>query len=157
MADQELTFRITCDPYSFVMRVFYSKWKPFLLTAMDFDTVTRFSEFRNHLPISEKVLTSNLRELEQDGLIIRSVYPEVPPRVEYQLTELGKSVIPILKTMYDWGWHEMKRRGMPIDPVGEMWHGYREPDPVLMNTPYKKIPDLEDYMQEISEEPDTSE
>lgn len=144
MEEKKLVFRITSDPYSFAMRTFFSKWKPFLLTAMDFDGSTRFCDFCSHLPISEKVLTENLRALEKDGLITRTIYPEVPPRTEYSLTDLGRSVIPILKIMYDWSWHEMKRRGLPIDPVGEMWHGYREKDPVLMNTPYKKLRPLEE-------------
>ena len=126
------------DPYSFVMRVFCTKWKPVLIKAINFDESTRFNRFTRQLPITEKVLTDNLRELEADGLITRTAFAEVPPRVEYQLTDLGKSVCPILDTLYDWGWHEMKRRGLPIDPIGEMWHGYRERDAEMMDSPYKK-------------------
>ena len=68
----------------------------------------------------------------------RTVYAEVPARVEYRLTELGASVCPLLESLYAWGWHEMKRRGLPIDPLGEMWHGYREPDDSVMNRPVGK-------------------
>lgn len=53
--------------------------------------------------ISQRVLTQNLRELENDGLIKRKVYAEVPPRVEYSLNELGRSLLPIISTMADWG------------------------------------------------------
>ena len=53
--------------------------------------------------ISQKVLTDNLRSMEEDGLILRTVYPEVPPRVEYSLSSLGESLKPILDSMADWG------------------------------------------------------
>ena len=53
--------------------------------------------------VSQKVLTSQLREMEQSGLLIRTVYPEVPPRVEYTLTDLGRSLKPILDAMQSWG------------------------------------------------------
>lgn len=129
------------DPYNFVMKVFCTKWKPFLIKAINFDESTRFNRFTRQLPITEKVLTDNLRELEADGLITRTVFAEVPPRVEYSLTELGKTVCPILDTLYGWGWHEMKRRGLPVDSIGEMWHGYRERDTDMMDSPYKKPKD----------------
>lgn len=126
------------DPYTFVMKVLCSRWKPFLITAIHFDQdCTRFSKFTKQLPISEKVLAQNLRELEADGIIYRTIYPEVPPRVEYHLTDLGVSACALLHKLYDWGWHEMKRRGLPIDPLGEMWHGYRERDMKLMDSPHK--------------------
>lgn len=64
----------------------------------------RFGELRKNLEgISQRVLTQNLRELENDGLIKRKVYAEVPPRVEYSLNELGRSLLPIISTMADWG------------------------------------------------------
>ena len=53
--------------------------------------------------ITHKVLTTQVRELEEDGIVHRKVYPEVPPRVEYTLTELGQSLMPIVFMMYDWG------------------------------------------------------
>lgn len=64
----------------------------------------RYSELRNGLPgITPKMLTQQLRELEASGLLHRQVYPVVPPKVEYSLTELGKSLMPILVAMRDWG------------------------------------------------------
>ncbi|MGM9758581.1 MAG: winged helix-turn-helix transcriptional regulator [Parabacteroides sp.] len=63
----------------------------------------RFTEFRKELPdISQKVLTSTLRHLEEDGFVTRTVYPEVPPRVEYQLTERGRSFLLACRPMIDW-------------------------------------------------------
>lgn len=117
---------IVDDPYTFAKRVIFAKWKPFLLNAIYVDGVTRFNRFTKMLPISEKVLAQNLRELESDGLITRTVVPDVPPKVEYRLTEVGTSACQILRQVYDWSWHEMKRRGMDIDPKGELWHGYTD-------------------------------
>ncbi len=126
------------DPYFHVMKVFLNRWKPLIIKAMDFDKSTRFNRFTRQLPISHKVLTANLRELEQDGIIERVAFHETPPRVEYKLTETGITIIPILETLYDWGWNDMKRKGLQIDPLGEMWHGYREPDISAMDAPFKK-------------------
>jgi DNA-binding HxlR family transcriptional regulator len=119
-----LHFSVDHDPYNFAIKVFCNRWKPFIIHAIQVDTCTRYSAFLHHLPITEKVLANNLRELERDGLISRNVYPEVPPRVEYSLTELGKTVCPILDSIYRWGREEMIRRNMEIDMIGEMWHGY---------------------------------
>jgi DNA-binding HxlR family transcriptional regulator len=131
---------IAQDPYTHVMRVVFSRWKPFLLRAMTFDEgeTTHFSRFTKQLPISQKVLSQNLRQLEEDGLIERTVLPTTPPQVEYRLTEAGKSLVPLLQEVYRWGWEDMKRKGLPIDTLGEMWHGFREPDEALMEHPYKK-------------------
>lgn len=66
--------------------------------------IYRFGELKRAIPqISEKMLAQHLRELETDGLITRTIYPEMPPRVEYALTELGLSLQPILKQLNDWG------------------------------------------------------
>ena len=64
----------------------------------------RFGELKKSLSgVSQKVLTANLRSLEEKGIIEREVSPEVPPRVEYRLTDLGKTLDPIIKSMHDWG------------------------------------------------------
>ena len=62
----------------------------------------------------------------------------IPVRVEYSLTDIGKSILPILDILYDWGWKRMKNLGIEIDPLGEMWHGYREKDNSIMDNPFKK-------------------
>ena len=58
-------------------------------------------------------------------------------RVEYHLTEYGSTLLPILDAVYDWGWHDMKKKDIPIDPLGEMWHGYRKQDASRMHQPFK--------------------
>ncbi len=73
------------------------------------DGTMRFNEIRRIFPkITHKVLSTQLRELEEDGLLHREIYPEVPPRVEYTLTERGKSLMPIIDSMYKWGQEHMK-------------------------------------------------
>ena len=80
-----------------------SKWKLLILRNLLFRP-WRFNELRKSLDgISQKVLTDNLRALESDGIITRTVYAEVPPRVEYALSDLGESMRPIIKAMEVWG------------------------------------------------------
>jgi len=79
------------------------KWKPLILWALG-DNILRFSELQKGLPgVNAKMLTKQLRELELDGVISRTVYPEVPPRVEYSITDFGRTLIPILRELCDWG------------------------------------------------------
>lgn len=78
----------------------------------------RFGELRKRIPqATQKMLTQQLRELENDNLIIRKVYPVVPPKVEYSLSELGKSINPILEAMRVWGTDYMKSNGMEADCI----------------------------------------
>ena len=80
-----------------------SKWKLLILRNL-LARPWRFNELRKNLEgISQKVLTDSLRSMEADGIITRTVYPEVPPRVEYSLSELGESMRPIIKAMEQWG------------------------------------------------------
>ncbi len=79
------------------------KWKSLILWRLG-DNTLRFSELKKSLPqVTQKMLTQQLRELEEDGLVHRHVYTQVPPRVEYSLTQAGKSILPILNTMCEWG------------------------------------------------------
>ena len=137
MDGQELVFDVKKDPYNHMMRILFCRWKPFILMAMVFDEgKTNFSDFIKQLPISHKVLTENLRSMEADGLIYRTVVSDTPPRTEYRLTEAGLSMVPLLRAVYDAGWKDMKAKDMPTDPLGEMWHGYRERDEARMKKPY---------------------
>lgn len=80
-----------------------SKWKLLILRNL-LARPYRFNELKKDLDgISQKVLTDSLRSMEEDGLITRTIYPEVPPRVEYSLSPLGESMRPIIKSMEEWG------------------------------------------------------
>ncbi len=136
---KELNFDIEKDPYNHMARILFGRWKPFILMAMIFDEgKTNFSDFAKQLPISHKVLSENLKAMVADGLIERRVIPETPPRTEYRLTERGQAMVPVLRAVYDAGWQDMKSKGLPVDALGEMWHGYRERDDRLMYRPYRK-------------------
>ena len=93
-----------CVPMSRLQGVLSGKWKILILWYVAFYKVQRFGELSRRLEgITQSTLTKQLRELEQDGFLHREVYPEVPPKVEYSLTERGKSLIPILDGMCEWG------------------------------------------------------
>jgi DNA-binding HxlR family transcriptional regulator len=80
-----------------------SKWKLLILRNLLAGTC-RFGELRKGIPgISQKVLTDNLREMETDGLVNRAIFAEIPPRVEYSLSDLGNSLRPIISDMEEWG------------------------------------------------------
>lgn len=91
-------------PVATTVQLIGNKWKLLILRNMIYNGTQRFSDFVKKVPgISKKVLTDNLRALEDDGIIEREVFAEVPPRVEYNLSEVGKTLKPILDAMYDWG------------------------------------------------------
>ncbi|MBO9690496.1 helix-turn-helix domain-containing protein [Chryseobacterium sp.] len=80
-----------------------NKWSLFVLHALGIDGKMRFSNLENHINgISQRMLTKCLRELERDGLILRSVYPEVPPKVEYELTSLGRGLLIQVTPLWLW-------------------------------------------------------
>lgn len=88
---------------AYSLSVLGGRWKPAILCRLMHQTM-RYSDLRNSIDqISERMLVSQLRELEADLVVKRTVYPVVPPRVEYELTELGLSMRPMLKAMSDWG------------------------------------------------------
>ncbi|MFI1209227.1 winged helix-turn-helix transcriptional regulator [Streptomyces sp. NPDC020802] len=85
------------------------KWKPMILWALHDGGIQRFGELRRNVAgVSEKVLSQQLRELEADGVVHREVYGEVPPRVEYSLTELGKALNTALLPLGEWGDRHMR-------------------------------------------------
>ena len=90
-------------PVATTLMLIGNKWKIFIIQQL-MDRPFRFSELRRAIPgISEKVLTDNLRAMEKDGLITRTVFPDVPTRTEYALSELGNTMRPIIESMATWG------------------------------------------------------
>src|SRR5664280_562275 len=90
--------------FELTLQVLGGKWKTIILYHLSRQPIMRFSDIRKTIPkITERMLTKQLRELEKDGLLFRTVYREVPPKVEYSLTQLGTSLIPILLQLREWG------------------------------------------------------
>ena len=96
-------------PVATTVQMIGSKWKLLIMRNL-LQRSWRFNELKRDLEgISQKVLTDSLRSMEADGIITRTVYPEVPPRVEYALSELGESMRPIMDAMEIWGTEYKKR------------------------------------------------
>ena len=94
--------------FNYTMSLIQGKYKMFILYTLACYEIVRFNEMKKYIgEISYKTLSSTLKELEADRLIHRKEYPQIPPKVEYSLSEKGKSLIPILGEMCDWG--EMHR------------------------------------------------
>lgn len=90
-------------PVATTVQLIGNKWKLLIIRNL-LNRPWRFNELKKDLDgISQKVLTDSLRSMEEDGIITRTVYPEVPPRVEYALSELGETMRPILASMEQWG------------------------------------------------------
>ncbi len=90
-------------PVTGMLQLIGGKWKPVILYCLRSEK-RRFGEIAARIPdLSRKVLTQQLKELEEDGLVTRKQYNEIPPRVEYELTDLGKSLAPVLNEMEKWG------------------------------------------------------
>ncbi len=97
---QEKTYRCGME---LTMDIIGGKWKGVILWNLRNKTL-RFSQLKRKLNgVTQKMLTQQLRELEEDGLINRKVFPQVPPKVEYSLTEYGKTIVPVLYSIYQWG------------------------------------------------------
>jgi DNA-binding HxlR family transcriptional regulator len=80
------------------------KWKMLILWYLGKEGIKRFGQLKSQIPgITQRMLVSQLRELEEDLIVHRQVYPVVPPKVEYSLTKRGETLMPILDAMYDWG------------------------------------------------------
>ena len=93
----------TC-PITATMKVLGGKWKPILINAIYFTAPARFGELkRSVIGITQSMLTQQLRELEADGIISRKIYAEIPPKVEYTLTDFGLTLSPVIQTLADWG------------------------------------------------------
>jgi DNA-binding HxlR family transcriptional regulator len=108
--------RFDCSPGCSVeaaIALIDGKWKSVILFHLMGGTL-RFNALRRHIPgVTQRMLTNQLRELEEDGLIIRKVYAVVPPKVEYSLSPVGESMIPILTALKAWGDANIGRFGKP--------------------------------------------
>ena len=103
MKKSELSIQ-RCTTVSTLQKILGGKWKIEILYYIAFQNIRRFGELRRHIgDITESSLTKQLRELEADGFISRYDYKEVPPRVEYSLTDLGTSFIPVIEPLKQWG------------------------------------------------------
>lgn len=90
-------------PITLTLSVIGGKWKPIIIWQLR-DNCLRFGELQRRIPnVTQKMLTQQLRELESDGIIHRKVYPVIPPKVEYSLTQHGRTLLPILHEMAIWG------------------------------------------------------
>lgn len=98
-------------PVTATVSIIGGKWKPPILSRL-VEGVRRFGELQRLVPnITKKMLTQQLRELEQDGIVKRNVYHQVPPKVEYSLTEYGESLKPVLAAMEAWGIEHRLKHG----------------------------------------------
>ena len=103
MAEQIEKKELPACPVETTLMLIGDKWKVLILRDL-LPGKKRFGELKKSIgSVSQKVLTAQLRDMESNGLVTRTVYPEVPPRVEYALTELGQSLKPILDAMWNWG------------------------------------------------------
>lgn len=95
-------------PVVYCMNIIGGKWKPSIIHMIRTDRNRYSILLKNITEISKQTLTNQLRELESDGIIDRIIYPEIPPRVEYTITDYGKTLLPIIDSMYKWGRQHMK-------------------------------------------------
>lgn len=102
--------KVTCE-IEVTLKMIGGKYKPLILNYLIAEGNKRFSDLMRYVSgISQRTLTNQLRELEADGLISRAVYPEVPARVEYDVTETGRSLAGVLEAMCQWGEQHMDGR-----------------------------------------------
>jgi len=96
-------------PVEKALAVINGKWKPYIFRHL-IDRTKRFGELQRALPqVTRKILTQQLRELEDDGVLIRTVFPQVPPKVEYSLSDYGRTLIPIIDSLSGWGQTHVER------------------------------------------------
>lgn len=124
--DKQLGDKVYRCYFELTLQVMGGKWKPVILYHLAVEGVMRFSDLRRSINgVTERMLARQLRELEADRIVNRKVYREVPPRVEYSLTEMGQGLIPILKELRDWGAVYEQRMGGADLFAGE---GYERPE-----------------------------
>ena len=95
---------VNIKPFAYTMSLIGGKWKMHILFWLWHKEILRYSELKRGLEVvTHKMLSSQLKELEKDGLIIRDEYPQVPPKVEYSLSNRGKTLMPLLSEICNWG------------------------------------------------------
>lgn len=100
-------------PVGYTMNIIGGKWKPSIIHRIRTDR-NRYSLLLKSIPeISKQTLTNQLRELEADGVISRIIFPEIPPRVEYSITEFGATLLPIIDSMYQWA--KVHMQNLPVE------------------------------------------
>ncbi len=105
---EEIINHIENCPINFAMSKIGGKWKPIILHRIKVG-INRFGVLQRAIPtISKQMLTSQLRELEEDGFIERKIYAEIPPRVEYSISKNGETIFPLLEVIEKWGKNQMK-------------------------------------------------
>ena len=101
-------------PVEAALEIISGKWKGAILYHLLIEKM-RFNELRRLMPdITQRMLTKQLRELETHQLVTRTIYPEVPPRVEYSITEYGQSLEPVIQHLHSWGTWHLKQLNIPI-------------------------------------------
>lgn len=102
-------------PVEATLAIMGGKWKPLILFYL-MEQTRRFNELRRLIPhVTQQMLTLQLRELERDGIVHRHIYAEIPPKVEYSLTEKGRSLEPILQLMLQWGLDNVRNEGNLVE------------------------------------------
>lgn len=104
------------NPYLYGMKIISGKWKATILHHIHTYGYIRFNQTKKTLPVTEKVLSQQLKELEKDGLVERIQYQVMPLKVKYILTPIGQELIPALDILYIWSIKRMHERNIPIDP-----------------------------------------
>lgn len=109
--------RLEDSGFAYTLSLINGKYKMVVLYTLGAFEVVRFNELKRFIkPISYKTLSATLKELEDDELVIRTEYPQIPPKVEYRLSERGKSLLPLLNQMCDWGEeHRIPRKQRDTD------------------------------------------
>ncbi|MER5802153.1 winged helix-turn-helix transcriptional regulator [Streptomyces mirabilis] len=100
--------RIEACPVTPIGDIIFSRWAPTILWTLGQQSTLRFNALHRLIPgVTPKILTARLRQLERDGLVKRTYHPDLPPRVEYALSDLGRSMVPVLRPLADWGRQHM--------------------------------------------------
>lgn len=101
---------IDISPFAYAISLIEGKWKMHILFWLWQKEILRYSQLKKALGnVTHKMLSNQLKELEKNGLIIRKEYPQIPPKVEYSLSETGKTIMPILSSLCKWGYEHMPK------------------------------------------------